>query len=102
MCFLELYLHESYLANVTDELVFTSQINYFSLVWMCHNGTINNKIDLLHEKCLPIVYNGNKSSFQELLDKNNDVTIYVKNVPALAVEMFNPLMHNVPKWSDTL
>ena len=55
MCFLELHLHESYLANFTDELVFTSQLNYFSVVWMCHNRTINNKIDLLHEKCLRIV-----------------------------------------------
>ena len=97
MCFLELHLHESSLANVTDELVFTSQLNYFSLVWMCHNLTINSKVDLLHERCLRIVYNDNKSLSQELLDKNNDVTIHIKNVRALAVEMFNPLMHNVPK-----
>ena len=30
----------------------------------------------------------NKSSFQELLDKVKGVTIHVKNVRALAVEMF--------------
>ena len=30
----------------------------------------------------------NKSSFQEQLDKNKDVTIHVKNVEVLAVEMF--------------
>ena len=55
---------------------------------MCHNRTVNNKINCLHERCLRIVYNDNKSSFQELLDKGKGVTIHVKNVRALAVEMF--------------
>ena len=42
---------------------FTSQFNYCPLVWMCHNRTINNKINRLHEKCLRVAYNDNKSSF---------------------------------------
>ena len=67
---------------------FTSQFDNCPLVWMCHNRTINNKINGLHEKCLRIVYNDNKSSFQELLDKDKGVTIHVKNVRALAIEMF--------------
>ena len=41
---------------------FRSQFNYCPLVWMCHNRTINNKINRLHERCLHIVYNDNKSS----------------------------------------
>ena len=67
---------------------FTTQFNYCPLVCMCHNRTVNNKINCLHERCLRIVYNDNKSSFQELLDKDKGVTIHVKNVRALAVEMF--------------
>ena len=67
---------------------FTSQFNYCPLVWMCHNRTNNNKINRLHERCLRIVYKDNKSSFQELLDKDKGVTIHVKNVRTLAVEMF--------------
>ena len=67
---------------------FTSQFNYCPLLWMCHNCTINNRTNSLHERCLRIVYNDNKSSFQELLDKDKDVTIHVKNVRALALEMF--------------
>ena len=63
---------------------FTSQFNYCPLVWMCHNHTINNKINRLHDDN----NNDNKSSFQELLDKDKGVTIHVKNVRALAVEMF--------------
>ena len=65
---------------------FKSQFNYCPLVWMCHNRTINNKINGLHERCLRIIYNDNKSSFPELLDKDKGVTIHVKNVRALAVE----------------
>ena len=67
---------------------FTSQFNYRPLVWMCHNRTINNKINRLHERCLRVVYNDNKSSFQELLDKDKVVTIHIKNVRALAIQMF--------------
>ena len=66
---------------------FTSQFNCFPLVWMCLNRTINNKINRLRKTYLRIVYNDNKS-FQELPDKAKGVTIYVKNVLALAVEMF--------------
>ena len=40
---------------------FTSHFHYCPLVWMCHHRTINNKINRLHEKCLHIVYNDNKS-----------------------------------------
>ena len=67
---------------------FASQFNYCRLVWMCHNRTVNNKINCLHGRCLRIVYNVNKSSFQELLDKDKGVTIHVKNVRALVVEIF--------------
>ena len=42
---------------------FTSPFNYCPLAWMCHNRIINNKINHLHERCLRIVYNDNKSSF---------------------------------------
>ena len=65
---------------------------------MCHNRTINNSINRLHERCLRIVYNDKKSSFQELLDKDKGITIDVKNIWALAVEMLK--MSN--KYSTSL
>ena len=61
-------------------LFFTSQFNYCPLVWTCHNCTINNKNHRLHERCLSIVYNDNKSSFQELLDNDKGVTTHIKNI----------------------
>ena len=48
---------------------------------------------------LRIFYNNNKSSFQELLDKDNKgVTIYVKNVRALAVEIFKVSLNLSDEW----
>ena len=34
----------------------TSQFNYCPLTWMFHNRTLNNKINKLHERTLPVVY----------------------------------------------
>ena len=67
---------------------FTSQFIYCHLVWTCHNRTTNNKIYCLHKRCLRIVYNDNKTLFEELLDKDKGIKIHVKIVGALAVEMF--------------
>ena len=67
---------------------FKSQFNYFPLVWMCCNRSLNTKINRLHERCLWIVYNDIKSSFNELLVKDNSVSIHHQNLQKLAVEMF--------------
>ena len=46
---------------------FYSQVNYCQLVWMCHNQTNNNNIYHGHERCLHLIYNDKKSSFEDLL-----------------------------------
>ena len=65
-----------------------SQFNYCPLVWMFHNRTLNNKINRLHERALRIVYRNNELSFQELLDKDNSVTVHHRNLRKLAIEMY--------------
>ena len=52
---------------------FISQFNYCPLIWMCHSRTINNKINSLHERCLRIIYNDYRSSFEYLLDRDKGV-----------------------------
>ena len=42
---------------------FTSQFNYLPLAWMCHSGTMNNKINRLQERCLRVVHSDQTSSF---------------------------------------
>ena len=67
---------------------FTSQFNYCPLVWMCHSRFINNKINRLHETCLRIIYSDKSSTFEELLEKDESVTVNIRNIQKLAIEMF--------------
>ena len=66
----------------------TSQFGYCSLVWMFHSRTLNNKINSIHERSLRITYSDNISTFEELLKKDNSVSIHQKNLQILATEMF--------------
>ena len=65
-----------------------AQFNYCPLIWMCHNRTYNNKISRLQERFLRLIYNDKHSSFEDLLEKDNLVSIHHKNLQALAFEMF--------------
>ena len=47
-------------------MFFVSQLNYCQLVCMCSNDTKNNKINKVHERCLRVIYNDKKPSFEEL------------------------------------
>ena len=66
---------------------FYSQLNCCQLVWMCHNRT-NSKINRLHERCLRLIYNDKKSSFKNLLVKEESVSTDHRNLRTLAVELF--------------
>ena len=67
---------------------FKSQFNYYTLIWMCCNRSLNNKIDRLHERSLQIVYSDRTSDFSELLEKDGSVSIHCQNIRQLATEMF--------------
>ena len=66
---------------------FTSQFSYCPLIWICHSRTVNTKINKLQERCLQIVYNDKKPSFQELLETDKSVPIHIKNPQVLATKM---------------
>ena len=57
---------------------------------MFHSRGINKKINQIHEKALRFTYN-KLSSFQDLLDKGNFVTIHHRNIRTLAIETFKVL-----------
>ena len=67
---------------------FTLQFSYCGLMCMCHSRTVNNKINKLHERCLRIVYNDNKSFFKEILETNKSALMYIKNLQVLAADSF--------------
>ena len=55
---------------------------------MCCDKTSDNRINHLHERALRTVYNDNVSTFKKLLQKDNSVTIHVRNLRILATELY--------------
>ena len=64
-----------------------SQFAYCPLIWMFHDRNINNKINRLHERALRIVYKDDYSTFDDLLKKDDAVTIHHRNLQCLAIEL---------------
>ena len=62
----------------------------------------DNRINHLHERALRTVYNDNVSTFEKLLEKNNSVTIHLRNLRILATELYKmkenlaaPILHEI-------
>ena len=74
--------------KVLMKAFFMTQFNYCPLIWMFHSRNLNNKINKLHERCLRTVYCGNTSSFKELLETDNSVSVHHRNIQVLATELY--------------
>ena len=63
----------------------SSQLHFSQLIWLSYNRTNNDKINKFHECHLRIIYN-RQSSFNELLEKGNSISIHERNIKILAAE----------------
>ena len=63
------------------------QFSYCPLIWGFHRRRLNNKITI-YERALKITYQNNMSTFQELLNIDNPVSIHHRNLQVLATAMF--------------
>ena len=54
---------------------------------MC-DKTSDNRINHLHKRGLRTVYNDNVSIFEKVLEKDNSVTIHVRNLRTLATKLY--------------
>ena len=60
--------------------LFESQFSYCPLTWVfIYRGT-NHKVNHLHERSLRILYKDYLSSYAELLQKDNSVTVHTRNI----------------------
>ena len=66
----------------------TSQFGYCPQVWMFRSRNLNNRINNIHERALRITCKGYNSTFQDLLEKDNSVTVHQRNLQVLATEIF--------------
>ena len=55
---------------------------------MCYNHSLNHKVNRFHERCFRIIYSNKKSSFDELVDKEESDSIHHQNIQKLGIEMF--------------
>ena len=55
---------------------------------MLYSRRLSNKVNSIHERALRITYQDNTSTFQELLNKANSVSIHRRKLQVLATEMF--------------
>ena len=61
------------------------------------NRKYKNKINRLHERCLRLIYYDKPSTFANLLEKDNSVSINHKNLQVIAIEMFKVYIKTSPK-----
>ena len=74
-----------------------SRFGYCPLIWMCHSRALNTRINRIHERALRMVYNDYTSTFKMLLDKDKSVTVHVRNIQTLAIEVFKTVNGVSPK-----
>ena len=59
---------------------------------MFHNRNLNNRINNILERALRISYKDYNSTFQDLLEKDNSVTVHQWNLQVLATEFLKQRM----------
>ena len=57
----------------------------------------DQKINSVHKRALRQVYSDFTSTFAELLDKDNSVTVHQRNIQLVAIEMFKAIKELGPK-----
>ena len=65
-----------------------SQFGYYPLVWMFHSRKQNKRMNKIHERALRILYKGDRSSFELLLQKDCSFTMHERNIQTMAVELY--------------
>ena len=79
-----------------------SQFGYCPLVWMFHSRGLNNRINKIHERTLRLVYKNDKSTFEELLMKDNSFTIHDRNLQVLATEIYKVINNISPAITKSI
>ena len=64
------------------------QFNYYPLVWMFCDRTLNNRINRIYERALRITYKDMTSDFDTMLLRDNAVPIHIRNLQLLVTEIY--------------
>ena len=80
ICYLEFCSKKNWILFKT---FITLQFNDCPLVWMFHSRGLNNKLNNIHTRALRKVFQDKESILQDLLQKNNFVSLHMKNLQYL-------------------
>ena len=81
---------------------FKLQFNYFLLIWVWFNRSLNKKINWLQEHCLCMLCNYKKSSFEELLERYGSISIHHRKIKYSSIEMFKAFKGISPKMMKNI
>ena len=79
-----------------------SQFSYCPLIWMFCTRKMNRKINHIQERALRLVYEDYITPFNELLIKDNSVTIHHRNIQRVAIEMFKVKNNLCPEIGQSI
>ena len=65
-----------------------SHFTQYPIVWMLHSRQPNNHINNIHERALRNFYHDHTTSFTDLLEIDNSLTIHQRNLQKLVTGMF--------------
>ena len=90
----------------TKKLLYKSmkkfQFNYCPLVWMFCSRQSNNLINKIHERSLRISYKDQKTSYHNLLETHNELTIHQRNLQVLMTEIYKIVNGVAPPIMNSL
>ena len=81
----------------------SSQFCYCPLIWMFHSRKMEHRINNIHKRTLKLVYQDSPDlTFQELLTKDNSVSVHQKNLQLLATEIFKSKTRMSPELTNDI
>ena len=67
---------------------------------MCYSRKLSNRIKRLKERCLRIAYSDSSSSYDEMMEKDDAVSIHHKGLQTLAIKSFETFYVVFPQLID--
>ena len=83
-------------AYVLYKTFIRSSFNYFPLIWMFCGKTASNRIHQLHKRALRVLQNDYTATFEDLLEKLEEVTVHCSNLQKLMIEIYECTNHIGP------
>ena len=78
-------------AHILCKTTVLANFNYCPLIWVFSSKAANNEINRTHKQALRVLYKNNNLSFDKCLMKEAGITIHVKNLQKIMLEVFKTL-----------